>query len=1578
MPQPRRAAGGAATEKQIPSLANNGYFSDYYLAHRLDAGLSDLYARWDELDKQGEPNERTLVRNLTVPFGTHRAEAALSAPDADLLDTGTLDLGDLRADAKAALLALNDSILTALGWAPDRDADPLTLTSGEKTITVPAAHIATTPTGVLLVALDTVFATDPAAVIASKATPAGRLVAPVRLNDKPAARTALEAAQLIFTADDTPSYLLIVSGGAITLLDRERWGEGISIGANLDDALARHDTKPKGELAAIAALFGAGAINPNDQAQSVLTSLLEKASTESAGVSKELRHGIRRSVELLANAVVEDVRQRQKGAWTSLDPKDLTRQSLRYLYRIIVLLFAEARPELGILPVDDPDYQAGYSVARLRDVALVDLHTQHGQHGRHIQQSLDVLFRLVNDGHDPDQGALGDDTRELVFPGLRSTLFEEKSCTLLDRAHLHDGVLQQVIQHLCFTRERAGRGRQPVSYSTLGIIQLGAVYEGLMAYSGFLATEPLLEIDKDGDPDNGSWVIPVHRADEFPEEVFLKETRPDESERRVRYEEGEFVFRLSGRDRQRSASYYTPEVLTEFTVRHALDVLFEETPGLTAKDILNLTVCEPALGSGAFLTEAVTQLASRYLKAAQDESGSVIDADQYQIELQRAKAHFAVNQAYGVDLNQTAVELAEVSLWLACMHDGLQAPWFGARLRRGDSLVGARRETYTREQIAATAWAGKKATAPAAFAISETPLGEAPGIHHFLVPGQGWGAAADAHEIKELKPDWAEKVKDWRNQIHKKPTGRQTDRLALLSRRVEELWAQSAVEVDRFWKATRQHIEVWGADTPEAGERFGDEPIRTVLRDPRSATSRLRTLMDAWCSLWLWAPQHGTELPRLDEWLTVAEALLRIDEPWDSGALFADERELALPDGASIDDIAAAHPWLAVAREIATTQGWFHWELEFAPVFARGGFDLQVGNPPWVRPNWSDAIALAEHDPWFGVTDPIPEKDRETRRELLLEDRDAWAQYVAERAENTGMSDLLGANAREPLLAGVETNLYLLFVTNAWRRSAQSGAVALIHPDAHMGSSVKGQAFRRAAYRRFREYFHFINELQIFLEISHTKPYSVNVYSGDRGAVDFTQAAFLYHPLVVDRSRDHDGSGELPGRKLPTKEWDVRPHRERLVHVTDATLASWAALLAYHDPPSTPVVKAVSSAEAVAADAIARYPHRLGGRGYFWSRGFDAQAAPRKGLIEERTAVPESLSEVILQGPHFAISTPYAKQPRPSGRHQQDYEAWDLETLPSSVIPRTNWQRAAPRDTFLSQVAQWDGRPNTDWLRVVVRDQIASNTARSVFAAVLPPAPTTMGVCYVGALGTDADTVAFCGLLSGLLSDYFARALGIGHMDDSIAVRFPVPTPGHVLTAPLVNRTLRLNCLTAEYAPVWESLARSVESDDEFTSPSLATRPISSPPARWDATVAARLDLDRWLLLTELDAIGALMLGVSTAGLEAVYRSQFPVLVNYEHEMLFDANGRQLCSDWHQHGYLQARLEAEAKRNRTPGWTKVWDRVQQHLAGDTDVDLRPFKPPFRPADRVAAMTHAYWAFVDRYDLTPPDIAERPS
>lgn len=1570
-----------STAKQLPSIANRGYFSDYFLAYRLDAGLDELYNRWDAVERNGDPTPRTQVRSLSTAFDKHRAEAANTAPDLSDNDT-RLALGTLDTDDLAALTDLNAAILTALGWIPTRN-ETVTLTSGNKVVHVPVAHRCDTATGLLLVALDTVFAADPATVVADKSAAPGSLLQPVRLGDKPEGRTVLEAAQLIFTADEPPTYILVCSGGSITLLDRDRWGEGVHLGANLDDAVARGDSRARGELAAIAALFSADAINPGDQAQSVLTRLVDRAANESAGVSKDLRHGIRRSVEILANAVVHDVRYRQKGAWQQIDPDELTRQCLRYLYRIIVLLYAEARPELGILPVDDPDYQSGYSVARLRDTALVELHSDHALNATHLQRSLSVLFTLVNDGHEPD-ATLDTDARALTFPGLDSALFAGTACPLLDRARLTDHTLQQVLAHLCFTKEQRGRARQSVSYATLGINQLGAVYEGLMAYRGFLATEELYELDSDGDPDTGTWVIPATRADEFPEVVFVKEDGPDGQPRRVSYNEGDFVFRLAGRDRQRSASYYSPEVLTEFTVRHTLDTYWDEHPDLTADEILHVTVCEPALGSGAFLNEAINQLAARYLKVAQDERGETIDPDGYQLELQKAKAHFAVNQAYGVDLNPTAIELAEVSLWLNCMHPGLRAPRFGARLRHGDSLIGARRATYTADQVKRRPWtsgAGASTVPPTDQPLHTVPTDEAPGIHHFLVPGEGWGIAADATELRGrggrrpepgLAESWAEAVRNWRRSVQAAPTKAQLVRLAALARQVEAAWATAAHDVAVYLRAHDRTIDVWGADPgslPAPGIASS-----TAFENPEGPTARLRLIMDAWCALWMWAPSNGTALPTLDRWLDAGELLLGQPHAADTGSLFTAHD---LDDGtldsverfgrARVEEVLDRHPWLRECRSIARAQEFFHWELEHAPIFEAGGYQLQIGNPPWVRPRWSDDVALAEHDPYFAVTPTIPQEVREARRTAALANDQARAQYTTELAENEGLNALLGAVSREPLLEGQQNNLYLLFITNTWRRQHPGGVVTLLHPEGFL-SDPQAARLRRVAYRRYRRHWQLLNELRLFTEVDHKTSYGVHVYAAELAEPDFLQAAFLYHPSVVDRSLAHDGSGDLPGRKLPDGGWDLRPHVERVVRVDQRRLDAWADLLGYDESESSPVVKTVTSAEANAADAMARYPHRLSGREYFWSSGFHEQSDLRRGLVEERTDQPAEWDEVILQGPHIGICTPFAKQPRPSGRNNQDYEPWDLTELAESVIPRTNWQRKASRDAFEAAIPIWRATPSVERFRLIARTMIPPGNIRSVFIALMPRRGTTMSGCYSGALEDDLSTVAFCGMAASLLSDFGLRIAGVSNLHDSAIARFPAPLMEHPLLSPLVHRTLRLNCLTREFADLWNGLVDPAWAKDDFSQPARATRSIASPPPTWDMSVPVRTELDRWLLLTELDALGALILGVEPDGLAAVYNSQFPVLRAYEHQMVFDAQGRQLCGDWHQYGTLQANLEAEARENSVRGWVRVWDRVQAHLAGDDDVDLGLFVPPFQAADRVAAMTGAYEVFTHRFGL----------
>ncbi len=156
--------------------------------------------------------------------------------------------------------------------------------------------------------------------------------------------------------------------------------------------------------------------------------------------------------------------------------------------------------------------------------------------------------------------------------------------------------------------------------------------------------------------------------------------------------------------------------------------------------------------------------------------------------------------------------------------------------------------------------------------------------------------------------------------------------------------------------------------------------------------------MDAWCALWFWpltssveGSEDGPRPPGLDEWIITLEELLgaagvnkgavgqgmfhETIESFDQLSKFDELERQFSGMQALCGNWFSEHQWLGTARSIAEEQGFFHWELDFAQIFQRGGFDLQVGNPPWVRPVWKDDIALAELDPYFLVAGQDPGKD---------------------------------------------------------------------------------------------------------------------------------------------------------------------------------------------------------------------------------------------------------------------------------------------------------------------------------------------------------------------------------------------------------------------------------------------------------------------------------------------------------------------------------------------------------------------------------------------------------------------------
>lgn len=1709
------------------SLVNRGdYFSAHYLAEVLPKDLkTGLLQTWKEREEAARPaagageeapadeqdtahedadkalpvTPRAGLRALRRDY--FRARSFFALPEdaegtASVPDTGDDSVTYGAPVWRERVHALNTDVLRALGY--DAKAGTLTVERAGQSYEVTVAHAEKG-----LVAVDCGWAAEPDAALDPDGP--GRLLAPVALDGSNSLATGSKLASFLFACDDAPRYVLLLVGGVVVLADRMAWGEGRYLAVSLDTALQRHDTRMGGELDTIAALFGADSLRtPEEGGENPLAELVGKSTKHAVGVSGELRDGLRLSVELIANEVLKRLHEQ------GVSPQDigelpdlgrqLTRESLRYLYRILFLLYAEARPELGILPSDYPEYQLGYGLGRLGElVAERDLVDEKSRRGFYLYESLDLLFRKVQDGYRPRRAhgeeagtaqtteVTGSKTSEdlgLRFEPLHSTLFERDSIRLIgadtvtDPRHdadealargesvryldtrLRNATLYEVLHKLMLTKGKKGERGGFISYAQLGINQLGAVYEGLMSFSGFIAGEELYEVAKGGDPKDGSWLVPKSKADEYPDSVFVR--RPDRDtgeELRVRYAPGSFVYRLSGRDRQTSASYYTPESLTKVTVQLALQHRLDQDGTETeARELLDWKICEPALGSGAFLNEAINQVAAEYLRRRQKELGRSIDTEQYAVELQKTKAYIALHNSYGVDLNETAVELAEVSLWLNTMHPGMEAPWFGLHLRRGNSLIGGRREVYGPERLKKGGWLG---TTPERYPLADAQAG-APlpdgAVHHFLLPAKEWGAVAAEKEAKALAPEAAKALGAWRKAVTKSPTAKQTARLQGLARRAEYLWDLVVQRLTISEREISRRVDVWEAEAGWLRSPKEAVPREKVLADLTAVDTpywRLKKLMDAWCALWFWPVQevgllNGTDaryeraevapaqggtgaeaassdvirtyeevdllgnitvkevkrgdidkrrkgtrkgeqsfagqrrevipLAELDDWLDFAEALLGThDVPAESlvssfdslGAL--EQYEDELPDWMGMDRyqwLESRFPWSGVVSDVAEQQGFFHWELEFAQVFGgRSGFDLQVGNPPWVRPDWLEDLVLAELDPWFVLQEkPGAEEWRLRKGDALSSGTDSRDFVLSELSAHSGYAGFLGSTTTYPLLAGTRGDLYRAFMARVWQHLAPLGSAGLLHPDTHFGGVREG-AIRAATYRHLRVHAHFVNSSNwAFEDLHRSWEFGMHIYSAPRDP-DFLHVSELRGAEILSDSLIHDGQGAVPAVKH-NGSWDIRPHRERVIRVDSLLLAGWNRLTGSAEAAAqAPLLYPVLRSEQGAIEALAECETHGSGSPLFISSGYNETNAKKAGLIRWGNQSVSELSDVVLQGPHFSAALPFSKAPRVPCRNNRDWDLHAPTELPEAFVPVTNYVRATDKETYLSAQDSWLGKPFTNYFRLAWRVMIPFANSRSLHAALIPPGPSHVHTVHSAALETNRLTTLSAGFWASLPIDYLLRITGRAHLQYTEARKMPAPDPKHPLAPALLLRTLRLNTLTNHYAPLWEELfdPRWAGYEDWANPHWPRLKPLAAGlKPTWEYTTPLRAEDERRAALVELDALVSVWLGITADQLVAIFKSRYPQLHDYEAKTWFDANGRKIAENFNTYGHGQTKQD--------------WLGFEAHLADPTNTPPPAgYVAPFHKADRETEMRAAHAHFQARLDTeialgrwTPPE------
>ncbi|MEU9535038.1 hypothetical protein AB0D00_22350 [Streptomyces sp. NPDC048213] len=1843
------------------SLVNHGdYLSPHYLAEvfpkdlKAKDGLLTRWAAFEEAERRRHadavadaarqglgpdavpPRVRTPregLRALHGPYFAGRAAlaqdaAALAEPDAPLPEGWRKRCTESHLDT-----------LHALGYT-DAHEQTVTVHRADRAYAVQVLHA---EPGVYAVGCG--WTTEPDAALDPDG--AGRLLHPVETETSaPDLLDAKALTDFFFSCDAPPRHVLLLVGGVVVLADRLTWPEGRYLAADLDAALHRRDDRHGGELDTLAALFGADALRvPAEGGTAPLAACLDRSGKHAVGVSTELREGLRLSVEWIANEVLDRLREPGNGVRPAEldDPallaKELSRESLRYLYRILFLLYAEASPTLGILPSDYPEYEQGYGLQRLGDLVLRDLVGERSRRGFHLYESLDLLFEKVEKGHrrygtEPEDLvaeaaareaaeaesrasellAAGTITRDeytervreadrarraaarstsagLRFEALRSELFTKDAVRLIsdDRVEnpayrggedekrrpfldtrLRNETLHKVLRRLMLTR---GKGRERggfISYAQLGINQLGAVYEGLMSYTGFIAQEELYEVAKGGDPSGGSWMVPASRAQDYEDAVFVKRTNEETGrQERVVHPEGSFVYRLAGRDRQTSASYYTPKSLTEVTVELALKHRLDQDGSTTAaKELLEWKICEPALGSGAFLNEAIDQVAAEYLRRRERELGRRVDPELRQIELQKAKAYIALHNAYGVDLNATAVELAEVSLWLNSMHPGMRAPWFGFHLRRGNSLIGAGRKVYEAGVLPDGQWLAKKGTLPP----KDLPFRDGPlpqgAVHQFLLPAIGWGAVAGESEAKKLAPDEATALAKWRRGVQKAPKGvkpfqergdepadarqkrydrwrksadkTELGRLQGVARRAEFLWSLVATRLELSERAVSRRVDVWGADWLGQSEEAEDK--QKVLDDlTREGTPywRLKKVMDAWCALWFWpldrvgeldgtdavyaqggalldeasvwgrlggtpepaapvepvassSPAPGDQvwrtaglfddpkgeqgelgedapaekpkkaagkpagrkperttvpLQNLGDWLDFLEALLGTSDMPEESLLSGIDKlapDEALGVLADVEDrlegflgmrsaalLPFRYPWLNTVEDIAGTtekdikaedgHGFFHWELHFAHVFRGpgGGFDLQVGNPPWVRPRWEENPVLAEHEPWFMLTEKPSKAERTRRREALLESPRAHAYLLAELASTSGTSEILGSGAVYPLLTGTQPDLYRAFMCQTWRHTARHGSVGLVHPDSHFSGDREGR-LREAAYTRLRVHGDFVNQGNRFFPppVGHASHFGVHIY-GQEGEIGFDHLSWLVSVDALRLSAEDDGMAPDPGIKFGAS-WDERPHLKRIVHVDEAMLARWQKLTGDETQSvrQARLLSPVSTAEAQAIDALADYSLRLAEYEPQISSGYHESGAKAADLIDynqpDAAGVvkrPADWSDVILKGPQIGLANPMFKQPsqgagellglnpqriaddavpeseyvyvaKPEvyraaqdlwsdGRTLEELKGSEREVTRARNVAARRFEVEAPEVTdeqVEAELLRRLRRPYTEFYRVAWREMIAPDTERSLYVALIPPGAAHVDLVHSTVLGSERLSALTAGFWTGLPVDYLLRTTGVGHLKKAPARRMPAPYVNHPLASALLLRTLRLNCLTNAYAEFWEELYDPTwPAYEPWACAWPELQPLHAVGPTWARTTPLRTERARRAALVEIDALVAVWLGVSVDALLAMYKARFAIMQEFDAVTWFDASERKIGGKRHTYGFGQTK-----------------EHYEQFLAYQKKERSEPpegYTAPFYKANREAEMreAHAYFSArlqdaIDKGKWTPPPAA----
>ncbi|MGK2951537.1 MAG: Eco57I restriction-modification methylase domain-containing protein [Thiobacillus sp.] len=720
---------------------------------------------------------------------------------------------------------------------------------------------------------------------------------------------------------------------------------------------------------------------------------------------------------------------------------ELREATLILLYRLLFILYAEDR---NLLPVRDGRYD-DYSLRKIRvDIAeRRDANDTLSNTASRYWQHLGDLFRIVSQG-DPSIG----------MPAYNGGLFEDARAPLLTRCRIPDARFAPLFDNLA---RRPDILRAWINYRDLSVQHLGGIYERLLEYS-------------------------------------------------LAVEDGSIIARPASYARKVSGSYYTHDGLVKLIIRETVGPLVAERKAAfnaridqwkkrkelkpadwemldsvdPASAMLDLKICDPAMGSGHFLVSLVDYFADELLEsmaaaqleiAVQPWAQDITDpwasplikriADIRSRILSSARQHrWAVTEAqlddrhivrrmilkrvvHGVDKNPMAVELAKVALWLHTFTVGAPLSFLDHHLICGDSLFGGKVSDISHE------------------------LGKFVGMFHQDDLARVARASMTMEAIGNLTDiDIAEA------HYSKALMDTATEGLLPLQRTLDFLQA-------RRWA---------GKPTGRVKDTAEWEDLSLAQQYQRSWSQLL-------------AQEFGENL--LESVKFLAERKGRLPTPREQ----------------------QAHSMMRATIALAGREHFLHWELAFPSVWqgGQGGFDAIIGNPPWDRMKLQQVEWFAERKP--DIAKAARASDRKQLIARLEADNDPlWQDYLAAQAAAEAGTRVARECGGYPLLSGGDINLYSLFIERATSLVHPRGLIGLLCPSGIAADKGAAEFFRGiSGTGRLAALYDFENKKTFFPDIHASFKFCALVFGGEQRTVAAARCAFYLHTLE---------EAEDPGRIL--------------------------------------------------------------------------------------------------------------------------------------------------------------------------------------------------------------------------------------------------------------------------------------------------------------------------------------------------------------------------------------------------------------------------------------------------------------